>query len=46
VHFCAAWDQCSFDPDYPTEELTTFEPLVRRIFARDPHDPRYQAGQG
>jgi predicted HD phosphohydrolase len=44
VHFCAAWDQCSFDPDYPSEPLTTFEPLVRRIFARAPHDPRYIAG--
>jgi predicted HD phosphohydrolase len=40
-HFCAAWDQCSFDPDYPSEPLATFEPLVRRIFARTPHDPRY-----
>jgi predicted HD phosphohydrolase len=44
VHFCAAWDQCSFDPDYPGEPLATFEPLVRRIFARAPHDPRYLAG--
>ena len=44
VHFCAAWDQCSFDPDYRSEPLATFEPLVRRIFARAPHDPRYLAG--
>jgi predicted HD phosphohydrolase len=43
VHFCAAWDQSSFDPDYPSEPLATFEPLVRRIFARPPHDPRYLA---
>jgi predicted HD phosphohydrolase len=41
AHFCAAWDQCSFDPDYPSEPLATFEPMVRRIFARTPHDPRY-----
>jgi predicted HD phosphohydrolase len=41
VHFCAAWDQCSFDPDYESEPLAFFEPLVRRIFARAPHDPRY-----
>ncbi len=41
VHFCANWDQCSFDPDYASEPLATFEPLVRRIFARAPHDPRY-----
>jgi predicted HD phosphohydrolase len=43
VHFCAAWDQSSFDPDYCSESLATFEPLVRRIFARTPHDPRYLA---
>jgi predicted HD phosphohydrolase len=41
VHFCAAWDQCSFDPDYPSESLELFEPMLRRIFAREPHDPRY-----
>jgi predicted HD phosphohydrolase len=41
VHFCAAWDQCSFDPDYRSETLEFFEPLLRRIFARPPHDPRY-----
>ena len=39
--FCHRWDQCSFDPDYPTEPLATFEPIVRRIFMREPHDPRY-----
>ncbi len=43
VHFCAAWDQCSFDPDYPSESLEFFEPMVQRIFARPPHDPRYLA---
>jgi len=42
VQFCAAWDQCSFDPDYPSESLEFFAPLVRRMFARTPHDPRYQ----
>ena len=43
VHFCAAWDQSSFDPDYPSEPLANFEPMLRRIFARPPHDPRYQS---
>jgi predicted HD phosphohydrolase len=42
VHFCAAWDQCSFDPDYQSEPLQVFEPMLRTIFARPPHDPRYQ----
>jgi predicted HD phosphohydrolase len=39
--FCASWDQCSFDPDYASEPLAYFEPRVRSIFARTPHDPRY-----
>jgi predicted HD phosphohydrolase len=39
--FCANWDQCSFDPGYPTEPLSSFEPLVRRILSRPAHDPRY-----
>ncbi len=34
--FCAQWDQCSFDPDYDSESLEFFEPMVRRIFAREP----------
>ena len=46
VHFCAAWDQCSFDPDYPHERLEYFAPLVHRIFARAPRDPRYQTASG
>ena len=44
AHFCASWDQCSFDPEYRSEPLEFFEPLVRRILGRAPHDPRYVAG--
>ncbi len=29
--FCAEWDEVSFDPDYPTEPMSTFEPIVRRV---------------
>lgn len=36
VEFCARWDQASFDPDYPTEPLEHFEPLVRALFANPP----------
>ena len=43
-HFCASWDQCSFDPEYRSEPLGYFEPMVRRIFSRTPHDPRYVSG--
>jgi predicted HD phosphohydrolase len=43
--FCAEYDQCSFDPDYRWEPLSAFEPLVRRIFTRPPHDARYVVGR-
>lgn len=33
VRFCADYDQVSFDPDYPTEPLEFFEPMVRRLLA-------------
>jgi predicted HD phosphohydrolase len=39
--FCANWDQCSFDPSYPSEPLAAFEPRLREIFSRPAHDPRY-----
>ena len=32
--FCANWDQCSFDPRYEWQPLSSFEPLIRRIFTR------------
>jgi len=31
--FADEWDQTSFDPDYPTEDLAHFEPLVRSVTA-------------
>ena len=36
VRFCESWDQPSFDPDYDTMVLEFFEPMVRRLFSRDP----------
>ena len=36
VDFCEKYDQCSFDPDYKSMKLEEFEPMVRKIFARDP----------
>ncbi|MDE2944329.1 MAG: peptidase [Gemmatimonadota bacterium] len=36
VDFCHRWDQCAFDPDYESLPLEFFEPMVRRIFAREP----------
>jgi predicted HD phosphohydrolase len=34
VHFCAAWDQVSFDPEYDTLPLDTFVPLLNDVFSR------------
>lgn len=36
VDFCARWDQTSFDPDYKTEPLEHFVPLVEALFSRQP----------
>lgn len=37
--FCERWDQSSFDPDYATEPLETFAPMVREVFGRKAYDP-------
>ena len=34
--FCEKWDQNSFDPEYESLPLEFFEPMVRRIFSREP----------
>lgn len=39
VDFCERWDQAAFDPDYDTEPLSFFEPMVREVFARTPWSP-------
>jgi predicted HD phosphohydrolase len=36
LDFCAKYDQMAFDPDYDTMPLEAFEPMVRRLFAREP----------
>lgn len=37
--FCERWDQSSFDPEYDSEDLAFFEPMVREVFNRKAHDP-------
>ncbi len=32
--FCAKYDQAAFDPDYVSESLEFFEPMVRRVMAK------------
>lgn len=39
AEFCERWDQSSFDPDYPTEPLSHFEPMLREVFGRKAYDP-------
>lgn len=36
VDFCAKWDQAAFDPNYDTMPISAFEPMIRRMFAREP----------
>lgn len=36
VHFCAAWDQASFDETYDTLPLEDFMPALERVFSRQP----------
>lgn len=38
AEFCERWDQSSFDPDYPTETLDFFAPMVREVFGRKAYD--------
>ncbi len=39
VDFCERWDQSSFDPNYKTEPLNFFVPMVKQVFARKAFDP-------
>lgn len=34
AEFCEKYDQAAFDPDYKSEPLEFFEPMVRRVMAR------------
>ncbi len=36
VEFCAKYDQNCFDPDYDSEPLEFFAPMVERVFGRPP----------
>jgi predicted HD phosphohydrolase len=39
AQFCADWDQVSFDPGYPHENIDFFRPVVARVFGRKAYDP-------
>lgn len=38
VRFVERWDQKAFDPTFQSEPIETFAPMVRRVFARPPHE--------
>ncbi|MFA5678456.1 MAG: HD domain-containing protein [Pseudomonas sp.] len=42
AEFCALYDAPAFDPDYSSEPLNFFEPMLRRVFAR-PRQSVYRA---
>ncbi len=47
VKFCHNYDQNCFDPNYSSESLSSFEPLVRRVFAAPRvDDAEHQARYG
>ena len=37
IDFCEKWDQNSFDPNYESFPLDHFEPMVRRLFSKEPN---------
>jgi predicted HD phosphohydrolase len=37
--FVSVYDQAAFDPTYPTQPMSHFEPMLREIFTRKPFDP-------
>ena len=37
IDFCENYDQSSFDPNFKSMSLKDFEPLVKKIFSRDPY---------
>lgn len=39
--FCRDWDQNSFDPDYKTESLEHFRPMLEEVFRRPAWDEAY-----
>jgi len=40
AEFCALYDEVSFDPDYASEPMSTFEPMVRRLLHKDWSPPK------
>lgn len=36
IDFCENWDQNCFDPNYATEDLEHFVPLIQKVFTKTP----------
>jgi len=39
AQFCHLYDQAAFDPEYESEPLEFFEPMVQQVFGRKAYDP-------
>jgi predicted HD phosphohydrolase len=46
VEFCARYDEVSFDPEYKSEPLSTFDPMVRRLLTKPWVAPGVTASRG
>lgn len=46
AEFCARYDEVSFVPDYPSEPLATFEPMLRRVLNKSWTPPGSGAATG
>jgi predicted HD phosphohydrolase len=46
IDFCDKYDQAAFDPDYDTMPLDAFEPMLRRLFSREPWGPHAKEDGG
>lgn len=46
AEFCARYDEVSFDPNYPSEPLATFEPMLRRVLTKTWAPPGQGPGNG
>ncbi len=38
--FCERWDQSCFDPNYSSEPINFFEPMIKEVFSRKAYDPK------
>ena len=45
AHFCEQYDQNCFDPEYDSEPLEFFDPILRRVMAQPSFDDAEQVAR-